>query len=174
MEKGKKKTSKSKVESAAIIQENIEKKPVARKYKTSKKASKENTAQVVNSAYKTIGENIRLERANRNLTIEELAEMLELSASYIGLLERGERCPSLKNLYKLCDLFGCAPNDMLISKKNTSQKTLLSFAESKKDAYTNKYNTVLSLLKGMDEDQLDFIISSMKSLRNLKKKDIEK
>ena len=62
---------------------------------------------------KTIGENVRIERRKRKFSIEDLANYIDLSSSYVGLLERGDRCPSLKSLFRLCELFQCEPNDLL-------------------------------------------------------------
>jgi predicted transcriptional regulator len=44
---------------------------------------------------RVIGKNLRENRLLRKLTTEEIAERLELSVPYVGLLERGDRCPSL-------------------------------------------------------------------------------
>ena len=63
--------------------------------------------------YKQIGAAIRNHRKQQGLTVEELSTHLKLSASYIGLLERGDRCPSLKVVYQLCELFDITPNDLI-------------------------------------------------------------
>lgn len=41
--------------------------------------------------YKALGRRIREERLKRNLTQEQLAEAIEISNSYMGQIERGER-----------------------------------------------------------------------------------
>lgn len=66
---------------------------------------------------KIIGKNIRIERKMHNLSTEELARRLDLSASYIGLLERGIRCPSLKCLFKICDIFDISIEDLIRERK---------------------------------------------------------
>lgn len=116
---------------------------------------------------KTIGSNIRYERKLRKFSIEDLAEYLELSPSYVGLLERGERCPSLKSLLKICELFGSSPNDFLLEKKISASK--LSLAEEKKSIHNNKYRTVLSIMQKLNDPELDFVISTMKSLKTMNK-----
>jgi len=65
---------------------------------------------------KIIGRNVRLERKKRKITIDTLSESLELSASYVGLLERGDRCPSLKSVFRLCEVFDVKPNELLLGK----------------------------------------------------------
>ena len=51
--------------------------------------------------YTTIGKNLRTYRKQRNLTQEQLAERAGLSPNYIGILERGEKLPSLETLLTL-------------------------------------------------------------------------
>lgn len=48
-----------------------------------------------------IGKNIRTERQARNLSRDELAEMLDLTTSHMGLIERGERGATAVTLSKL-------------------------------------------------------------------------
>ena len=55
--------------------------------------------------YKTLGTRIRDERLKLNLTQEELAEKANISPSYMGRIERGERNPTLENLV-LCQYLG--------------------------------------------------------------------
>ena len=46
--------------------------------------------------FDSIGKNIRKFRLERNMRQEDLAEMTNLSANYIGMVERGEKIPSLE------------------------------------------------------------------------------
>ncbi|MDR2903702.1 MAG: helix-turn-helix domain-containing protein [Clostridiales bacterium] len=116
---------------------------------------------------KVVGTNIRYERKLRKFSIEDLAEYLELSPSYVGLLERGERCPSLKSLLKVCELFGSTPNDFLLEKRASNSK--LSLAEERKSIHNNKHRTVLSVMQKLSDPELDFVISTMKSLKTMNK-----
>lgn len=50
---------------------------------------------------KTIGQNIRKYRLEKNLRQEGLAEKCGLSSNYIGLLERGEKTPSLESFIRI-------------------------------------------------------------------------
>ncbi len=45
--------------------------------------------------YKRLGERIREERKRINLTQAALAEAIDISDTYIGAIERGERSPTL-------------------------------------------------------------------------------
>ncbi|MDR1705593.1 MAG: helix-turn-helix transcriptional regulator [Clostridiales bacterium] len=53
-----------------------------------------------------VGARLREARRARNLTAVKLAEALGISMSYIGLLERGERTPSLSLAMKICKHLG--------------------------------------------------------------------
>ena len=44
----------------------------------------------------SIGKNIRKFRVDRKVRQEDLAEMTNLSTAYIGMVERGEKTPSLE------------------------------------------------------------------------------
>ena len=50
----------------------------------------------MNLLYKKFGNRVREKRIMINMSQEELAEKCDVSTSYIGLVERGERKPSLE------------------------------------------------------------------------------
>ena len=49
----------------------------------------------------TIGKNIRKFRLVKKLRQEDLAERTGLTANYIGMVERGEKIPSLETFIKI-------------------------------------------------------------------------
>lgn len=53
--------------------------------------------------YINLGKRIREERLKLNLTQEQLAEYVEISASYIGQIERGERNLTLDTLVRIAN-----------------------------------------------------------------------
>lgn len=55
----------------------------------------------MSSIRKIVGKNIRLFRKAKGLTQERLAELVNVSSSYIGYLERGLRSPSLDLLERI-------------------------------------------------------------------------
>lgn len=61
--------------------------------------------------YKQIGQKIRLYRKARNLTQEQLSEILGLNYKYIGHVERCERKISIKVLIKIMEFFQIQPRD---------------------------------------------------------------
>lgn len=54
-----------------------------------------------NVSYEAIGERVRLRRRALKLTQERLAEQVDLSTSFIGHIERGEKKASLETVAKL-------------------------------------------------------------------------
>lgn len=54
---------------------------------------------------KTLGKRIREERIRVGLTQEQLAEYIDVSTTYIGFIERGERSVTLEKLILLSECF---------------------------------------------------------------------
>ena len=54
--------------------------------------------------FRSLGIRIRQERLNQNLTQEQLAEKLNVSTTYMGYIERGERTLTLSKLIDLANL----------------------------------------------------------------------
>ncbi len=73
---------------------------------------------------KTVGNNIRLLRRARGMTQERLAEIVDVSGSYIGYLERGKRSPSLDLLAKIADVFKVDPAVLLTSADDATNREL--------------------------------------------------
>lgn len=63
--------------------------------------------------YTMLGRRIRRYRIEKHLTQEQLAEMADVSASFLGHIERGTRVASLETLMKLCAVLQVTPNDLL-------------------------------------------------------------
>lgn len=63
--------------------------------------------------YIMLGRRIRRYRIEKHLTQEQLAEMADVSASFLGHIERGTRVASLETLMKLCAVLEVTPNDLL-------------------------------------------------------------
>jgi len=51
--------------------------------------------------FESIGKNIRTYRIKKKLRQEDLAELTELSVTYIGMVERGEKIPALETFIKI-------------------------------------------------------------------------
>ncbi len=64
--------------------------------------------------YKSIGKNIRKCRDELGITQERLAEMVNLSVSYMGAIERGEKLPKLKVFISIANALKVS-SDVLLS-----------------------------------------------------------
>ncbi|MCL2407230.1 MAG: helix-turn-helix domain-containing protein [Defluviitaleaceae bacterium] len=104
-----------------------------------------------------IGKIIRQNRKLRRFTDEQLADYLEISQSYVGLLERGKRVPSVELVYRIMELYNLTPNEVLLPPPDEDGHMIAE----ERDSYSviQKKNAILSLLEGMDDDDLDFITS---------------
>lgn len=71
--------------------------------------------------YKLLGNRIRQERLKLNLTQEQLAEKVDLSTSYIGQIERGERNISLDTLVVICKSLGVTIDYLLQDSVNIEE-----------------------------------------------------
>ena len=58
---------------------------------------------------KSIGQRIKSERVKKNMKVEELALILNVSESFIRLIERGERGTSIQLLLQICNVFHIHP-----------------------------------------------------------------
>ena len=91
--------------------------------------------------YKVVGENIRFERQRQEMTIEQLALKSGVAAKNLGVLERGERNPTLRTLYRIARGLRIPTYILLCSKKKANQTASL---KPKKE--TEAYNRIQSVL----------------------------
>lgn len=72
---------------------------------------------------KDMGKRMRQKRLSQGMTQEELAEKTGLSVVYIGMIERGERTPSLETFIQLADELDATADELLCG---TMQKGYLT------------------------------------------------
>ncbi len=121
---------------------------------------------------KIIGSNIRFERQKRDLTIEELSEILNIAPGFLGLIERGQRGTSIKNLCRIAEFFSISLDQLITKPAGTlirSEKEIME-EKAKKAQLKDKHTTAVSLIHGLNTVELDFVISIIKNMRKLTKK----
>ena len=60
-----------------------------------------------------IGRRIREKRIERSWSQEELAEKVNLSPAYIGMIERGEKIPKMETFIKIANILMVTSDDLL-------------------------------------------------------------
>ena len=76
--------------------------------------------------YKLLGERIRQERLKLRLTQEKLAESVDISDSYQGQIERGERSLSLDTLVNLANRLGVTVDYLLSDSVKVRDEEMLN------------------------------------------------
>ena len=100
--------------------------------------------------YQKLGERIRKERVNQHLTQEALAEVVGISAVYLGQIERSERKLSIDNLVAIANSLNKSVESLLRdSVKNNSQMI---------------DNELLSLIKNRTHEEKSLILDTVKSI----------
>jgi len=102
-----------------------------------------------------ISQRLKSLRKENKLTIERLAELVGVSTSFIGLIEKGESGISIENLYKLSQVFNCSLDYLVTGNKTgTTSNTHSRFVE------------LNSTLYDYEDKEIAFIIEMAKFLRN--------
>jgi len=108
-----------------------------------------------------IGQNVRSEREMRRMSRDELAEIMDLTVSHMGLIERGERGATAVTLKKLSQAFK-VPIDSFF---NQGEIPSLNIRESDiSETAISTQKRIASLLTRLSEPELDFVIHMVKGI----------
>ena len=58
------------------------------------------------------GKRLKALRLDHNLTQLELAEILDMSPNFIGMIERGERNTTVENVFKIARVLNVKPSNL--------------------------------------------------------------
>lgn len=112
---------------------------------------------------KNIGENIRYERMLRNFTLEDLSYFIDISPSTLGLIERGKRGVSIKNLCKFADFFSITVDDLI-------RRDIVGVTETNHRSPRDQREFVVdSLLRNLNSNELDYVTIMIKELVKFRK-----
>ncbi|MBD5085061.1 MAG: helix-turn-helix transcriptional regulator [Clostridiales bacterium] len=75
--------------------------------------------------YKRLGERIREERRKLGLTQAQLAEAIDISDTYMGSIERGERSLTLDTLVRLVNRLGVTVDYLLADSVSDSDSNIM-------------------------------------------------
>jgi len=76
-----------------------------------------------------VGERICLQRKKRKLSQERLAEYAEISQSFVGAIERGEKLPAVDTLARLAKCLDTSLDYLVFGVINTCDKAQCSLYE---------------------------------------------
>lgn len=95
---------------------------------------------------KNIGNKIREYRKKSNLTLEQFSELLDLSTTHIGNIERGSKTPTLETFIKIVNILNVSA-DVLIADKlnNKNEIKLIEIANILEELPDNEKERVLDL-----------------------------
>lgn len=100
-----------------------------------------------------LGKRIRIKRVSRSMSQEELAERTNLSVAYIGMLERGERKPSIDSFVLLTDALNATADELLCGSLKKGYLVRLAKYEEKisklNPEETKRFYRVVDALLGM-------------------------
>ncbi len=82
----------------------------------------------------SIGKNIRKYRTSKGMRQEDLAERTGLTAVYIGMLERGEKLPSLETFINIANALEISSDVLLCEVLNVGYRIRSSVISEKLDA----------------------------------------
>lgn len=100
--------------------------------------------------YDSIGANMRMFRMEKNLRQEDIAERAGLSANYIGMIERGEKIPSLEKFIAICNALHVSADQILADVLDTGYNVRSSMLTEK-----------ISKLSKQDRERLYAVIDAM-------------
>lgn len=113
---------------------------------------------------KIIGLNIRYERKRRGLTIDDFAKVIGMAPGFLGLIERGQRGTSVKNMVAIAEFFDISLDD-LITKDLSNGGSDMKDMENTRSAKARR--ALKSLVSSLTEDEIVFITSVIKSMNKM-------
>jgi len=105
-----------------------------------------------------IGHSIRELRLDRDMTTEELAELLDVSPWSLGQFERGERGMSGLIIRQLADIFGVSTDVLYNGPYSVSLES---------DYHEKQLQKLLAYARKLTEDETDYLLTNVKSLLKL-------
>lgn len=102
---------------------------------------------------KAIGIRIKAAREERNLTQEQLAEMVGLSAAHISVIERGVKAPKLETFIEIANALNVTSDSLLLDVLNNSlQITATELSEQIKRLPPKEQQKILKAVQVLVEE----------------------
>lgn len=100
--------------------------------------------------YVALGTRVKNKRLENNLTQEQLAEAVEISAVYVGQIERGDRHMTIDTLVKIANVLHVSIEELL--KDSTNENT------------NARLNELVNIAKKLDTTDIDKVIDVIKAM----------
>lgn len=98
--------------------------------------------------FKEMGQQIKKKRLEKNWRQEDLAEQTDLTATYISLIERGKKCPTLKTFIIIANALDASADELLASALNNGYALRVStYLEQLKKLSEEKQKTVCDIVE---------------------------
>jgi len=110
-----------------------------------------------------IGKNIRKAREERRLSRDELADMLGISASHMGLIERGERGATATTLSRISKVFEMSI-DVFFTKPANKDGAVIEGSDPDAHANRMKIKSIIGSLSGRDLEVVANLITNLMKL----------
>lgn len=107
--------------------------------------------------YRMMGERIRRQRVSNKMTQENLAEKANISVSFLGQIERGDRKPSLETVVNIANSLGVTVDQLLSDSYKIAPKSLV--------------DELAFLVREKSEDEIRTVIEVTKTIIKYNKKD---
>lgn len=104
----------------------------------------------------TIGNRIKLIREKKGISQEELANASTLNRSFVGLVERGKKCPTVITIEKICFAL------------DITLQEFFSFDLNEFDLQTEAQRKASVMLKQLNDEEAALIIDIMKKVIDFK------
>ncbi len=95
--------------------------------------------------YELLGKHIRRRRKEKNYTLEQLAEKIDVSTTFIGQIERAKGTPSLETLVKIANALEISTDSLLFGDLNNqaANNYFVKKITELTDGYTHKEKELL-------------------------------
>lgn len=93
--------------------------------------------------YESIGKNIRKYRSSKRMRQEDLAELTGLSTTYVGMVERGEKIPSLETFLSILNALNVSADMVLYEVLSTGYDIKVSLLNEKLESLSAKDKTLV-------------------------------
>lgn len=98
--------------------------------------------------FKEMGQQIKKKRLEKNWRQEDLAEQTDLTATYISLIERGKKCPTLETFIIITNALDASADELLASALNNGYALRVStYLEQLKKLSEEKQKTVCDIVE---------------------------